>query len=129
MIALSAGKSVAGQWRNERGSVLILRVEGTQLSGSYRTAVGNPDPRDDYPVSGIVHGDLLAFSVAWIGHDSLTSWTGRHEAGEDRLRTLWHLVRSHTTTIDPLTLTPNRHPVAIWGAFTTQASVFDRFRN
>lgn len=118
--------AIAGHWRNERGSTLVLRVDGSTLNGTYRTAVGNADPIDDYALSGLIAGNLLTFSVLWAGSDSLTSWTGRYEPNDDRIHTLWHLVRSHASTTDDATGARIRKRVDVWGAFTTQASIFTR---
>lgn len=118
-------KRIDGSWKNERGSIVVLRSVGSQLNGTYRTAGGKPSFSHEFDLVGVTNGDLISFSVAWIGFDSLTTWVGRYEQDSDTIYTLWHLVRSHDDACDE-TGVRIRAPVELWKAFNTQASRFTR---
>ncbi len=118
-------QSFAGKWRNERGSVVTLKVNGTQLSGTYQTAAGSPKLTDQFEVVGVVYGELVSFSVAWVEFGTLTAWIGRLDPETDTISTLWHMVRSHSTGFDEKG-TKITVPVELWNAFATQASRFTR---
>lgn len=118
--------AVDGEWENERGSRLSLKVDGFCLRGTYRTAVGTPDKHDEFVVVGQVVGNVLGFVVAWSGHESLTSWAGRYDAEYDRIHTLWLLVNAATWPFDPIRQERVRVETQLWESFRTQQSVFKR---
>ena len=43
------------------------------MSGTFRTAVGMPSPEETFPLCGFVQGDLIAFSVNFGLHESVTA--------------------------------------------------------
>jgi hypothetical protein len=122
---MRSASPVEGTWANDRGSTITLKLDGSRISGSYRTAVGNPSAADLFEVIGVANGDLVSFCVAWTGFNSLTSWTGRYDPSTDTIHTLWHLARTHIPGHDE-TGAKVAIPVEIWNAFTTQASRFTR---
>jgi len=64
----------SGHWRNQRGSSIELAVDDQgHLSGTFRTAVGMPSPEETFPLCGFVQGDLIAFSVNFGLHESVTA--------------------------------------------------------
>ena len=65
-----------GIWRNQRGSVLEVRVEDTRLSGWFAaTAGGEGEP---VAVSGLVQDDLITFHASFPKHGTIVSWVGQH---------------------------------------------------
>jgi hypothetical protein len=97
-----------GDWYNELGSKMALRVKGSSIAGKYQTAVGDADgiyelvgrvsvPEDD--------ARTLGFVVAWQNDkritDSSTAWSGeaREIAGEETILTTW-LLTVETTPHD-----------------------------
>ncbi len=86
-----------GRWRNELCSEMQLNVdEEGNVSGKYKTAVGNPDPGEEFDLVGFASGDLLSFTVNFGSYGSLTSWAGQHtiENNEEVIKTLWLLARN-----------------------------------
>lgn len=107
-----------GTWRNELGSEMTLRVSGGVASGVYRTNVGRPDAGESYSLVGVSHDDMIAWTVDFGDHGSLTAWTGRLVEDEDpRLLTLWHLVRNSDDSGEPL---------PPWASTLTGAATFRR---
>jgi hypothetical protein len=93
--------TIAGTWYNELGSVMNLNVNGSVLSGSYQTAVGNAQGiyaltggLDSLPFSG---EQAAGFVVAWINQygtsNSVTTWSGQYQviSGVEQIHTLWLL--------------------------------------
>jgi len=110
----------SGGWRNERGSRLELSVdERGRVGGTFRTAVGTPFPDETFPVCGFVTGDLIAFSVSFGVHESVTAWAGQHTVagGRERIETLWHLARN---------IPDEDEARGLWGAILAGADVFER---
>jgi hypothetical protein len=92
-----------GRWRNELGSEMTLHVDDGIASGTYRTQVGRPDEHEEFRLAGIVRRDMIAWTVDFGAHGSLTAWTGRLVDGDDpHLLTLWHLVRDEDDAGEPL---------------------------
>jgi hypothetical protein len=84
-----------GVWRTAGGSALKLIVENGKVSGQYSTVHGQPKPGREFPIIGMVNGDLIGFICSWNEHHSLTSWCGRYGVEDSRecIRTAWHLAR------------------------------------
>ena len=85
-----------GLWMNEAGSVVHLEGDATgALSGYYQTELGAPDADSQFPLTGWVNGDALAFSVRFDGFGSITSWSGQLSEDEEGpfIRTLWHYTK------------------------------------
>lgn len=115
------GFNFDGTWTNKLGSSMDLEVDETTgiVSGEYRTAVGEPNPGEIFPIVGFVQGDLLAFCVNFDHHDSLAAWTGQAttENGRDVIRTLWHLANDVEDHLEPMNL---------WGSIRTGSNEFHR---
>jgi hypothetical protein len=92
---VSGAKKIAGTWYNQHGSELALNVdpEGV-VRGRFRSAVGLAMRDEAFPVTGFCSGELIAFTVDFSGHDSITSWVGHYldQGGDPRLETLWQMV-------------------------------------
>ena len=52
--------------------------ERARVSGAFRTAVGVPSPEENFLLCGFAEGDLIAFSVGFGLHESVTAWAGQH---------------------------------------------------
>jgi hypothetical protein len=110
----------SGSWRNQRGSSIELVVDGQGcVSGTFRSAVGVPSPVEQFPLCGFVQGDMIAFTVNFGIHESVTAWAGQHTvvAGCERIETLWHLARN---------IPDEDEPRAMWAAILAGADTFER---
>lgn len=109
-----------GAWFNDMGSVAVLSVVDGQVSGTYRTNVGQPDKSQSFPLTGLVQGDQITFSVNFKGYGSMTAWVGQlvlDDKGRPYIRTLWHLTKDIEDT---------KEEHDIWGSIRTGASAFRR---
>ncbi len=92
----SAPPNFAGLWQNEYQSTASFVINGSNVSGTYTSAVSGGGGTVSGPIVGWVSGDTIAFSVLWPTADpSITSWVGQvitGPTGELILETLWHLV-------------------------------------
>lgn len=82
----------SGTWKNQLKSEMHLKVQGAHVTGTYITAVGDPEQKESELI-GFVLGDLITFTVNF--GKSLAAWSGQIQtlAGQnDELVTLWHLV-------------------------------------
>lgn len=115
--------TVAGTWYNELGSVMTLNINGSQLTGTYQTAVGNAKGiyslvggLDSLPSSG---GQALGFVVAWVNQygtsNSVTTWSGQYQliAGIEQIGTQW-------------LLTQETYPGANWASTLINHDLFSR---
>jgi len=89
-----------GEWFNELGSKMVLRVDGPSISGTYHTAVGNAS--GEYALVGRADtpretSQSVGFVVSWQNEyqsaDSLTAWSGQLQVidGEEMIVTTWLL--------------------------------------
>jgi hypothetical protein len=120
---------LSGKWRNERGSEMLLRLEGLNISGTYTTRIGDDRAKDiDVPLVGLASGELVGFVVCWPEASSLTSWAGRlvRDEGPDgetwSLHTVWHFARQELPGDPPRT-------TQVWDTFLTNSSVFRKIRD
>lgn len=92
---------LAGTWYNELGSPMEITVNGSLLTGTYRSGVG---AEGTYSLTGAFDANPLAnksqslgFVVAWqnaeSNYHSTTSWSGRYlqTATGEMLATFWLL--------------------------------------
>ena len=116
--------SLEGDWYNELGSKMVLKVQGNVLAGIYNSAVG--PAKGDYVLAGLVYPDqdgasrTLGFSVIWTNDQtdlgSVTAWSGQWQKakGEDeQIVTMWLLTVGTAADDD-------------WEAFRTGQDVFTR---
>ena len=100
----AADNPLSGTWVNDAGSAVTLCLSGTgQLSGIYQTELGAPDPESEFPLTGWVNGDVLAFSVRFDGFGSITSWSGQLTEDDKGpfIRTLWHYTKDIPDAEEP----------------------------
>lgn len=92
----TSGVAYAGTWHNQHNSEIELKVSSDGLiSGIFRTG-GAGKHTEVFPLTGFVLQDVIAFSVNFAEHGSVTSWVGhieQHARGEDAetIETLWHM--------------------------------------
>lgn len=90
--------SPEGVWENELGSTIkVESFDGTNFSGTYRSAVSAEGESADGSLSGTLAGDAIAFVVNWKAEfASVTAWTGVVLSGSDSpaIYALWHLASS-----------------------------------
>jgi len=102
------------------GSVAVLSVTNGQISGTYRTNVGQPDKSQSFPLVGLVQDDQITFTVNFKGYGSMTAWVGQmvlDKQGVPYIRTLWHLTKD---------IEDSKETDDIWGSIRTGASEFRR---
>jgi hypothetical protein len=97
-------RTLNGTWHNQHGSQLDLETgPDGRLHG--RMTVGDGKARTEaFPLVGFVRGDLVAFTVDFGRHGSLTSWIGHvHDSDgqRPRLETLWHMATRVPHPEDP----------------------------
>ncbi|MEW6267778.1 MAG: avidin/streptavidin family protein [Thermodesulfobacteriota bacterium] len=111
----------SGKWFNQHGSMMDLRIDASgRVTGIYRTGVGTPKPSAQFDLVGFVAEDVIAFSVNFGTHGTLTSWVGQHtedERGNAEIRTLWHLARNVPDADEPAKL---------WGGVWSGCDTFRR---
>lgn len=106
---------VAGVYRNERGSLLALEVDGGRLTGSFRSAVGNVPSERRFAVAGAVNGDVVGFVVDFERAGSVGTWSGQLRG--DELVLLWHLSRD---------VKDDDEKMGLWSSVLTGSDVFAR---
>jgi hypothetical protein len=86
--------NLSGVWHNQHGSEMQIEVgEDGSITGSFRSGTGLPGPRERFPLTGHLAGDLISITVDFGKYDSMTSWTGHHgiEDGERTIYAMWHM--------------------------------------
>ena len=71
--------------------VPALRLRGGELRGTFKTAVGLSKPEQAFDLHGSLVDDLIAFTVSFPQHGSITSWVGHVVGHGARLETVWHM--------------------------------------
>ncbi len=127
MVAGSGVKTISleGTWCNGKGSQMVLKtagVDGNDVTGVYRTGVGNAGGWYEIRGRRTVNDDgsqVLAFAVAWANKEkgnshSATAWSGQLQmiSGRPTITALWLLTRQtesgenwQSTRIDKVTFT------------------------
>ena len=95
--------NLSGVWYNELGSTMTLQINGSQLAGTYQTAVGNAtglyqltgsfDPMPTPGPSGISLGWVVAWNNPSGNSHSVTAWCGQCQVigGRETLTAMWLL--------------------------------------
>lgn len=85
----------SGEWVNQMTSTMDLKVQGSDVTGSYTSA--SSGLKGGGPIKGTlkgyVAGDRITFLVLWP-NGSMTSWVGQvvDDRTAPRIRTLWHVL-------------------------------------
>lgn len=114
---------ISGKWENELGSVMTLTVNGNEVSGTYRTTVGDTAAiNQDAPLKGTFQFPLISFIVDYKTTHAhcLTAWVGRFEdtGGRLTLKTMWLLGSLFSGPED------NPVPKEVWETFNINSDVF-----
>jgi hypothetical protein len=56
---------------------MTLHVSGNEISGYYRSAIGEAEGEGDFPLRGFVSGDLISYTVNFGQFATLVSWVGQ----------------------------------------------------
>jgi hypothetical protein len=85
-------KQIEGRWFNQYGSMMqvIVGPRG-ELRGTFKSNVGLSQLEETFELSGFQLEDLVAFTVSFAQHGSITSWVGHVVADGTRLETVWHM--------------------------------------
>lgn len=93
--------SISGTWYNELGSTMDIQANGSVVTGTYQTAVG--DAQGLYDLYGATDTEsnetsqAIGFVVAWVNQygtaNSVTGWSGQWQIidGEETITTMWLL--------------------------------------
>ncbi len=114
---------ISGEWKNDLGSIMTLKVNGNDVSGTYKTAVGDSIAvGHDAPLKGTVQYPLISFIVDYKTSNDhcLTAWVGRFEdtGGKLTLKTMWLLGSLFSGPED------NPVPKEPWETFQINSDVF-----
>jgi Avidin family len=100
--------NLEGDWYNELGSKMTIKINGSQISGAYQTAVGEASGLYELVGSFDASPDSLNPSVGWVvtwnnaseNSNSVTSWCGKLQEinGKETITTMWLL----SDDIDPI---------------------------
>ena len=103
--------SLEGKWYNELGSEMILKVSGSELTGTYQTKVG--DASGTYNLFGCTDNSpistnrAVAWVVAWVNQESgsshsVTSWSGQYQIidEEEAITASWLLTKETEPNAD-----------------------------
>jgi hypothetical protein len=114
---LNVATDLEGTWHNEHGSELELVLDGRRLAGRFRSGTGLAQGRGSELV-GFVSGSLIAFTVNFGAHGSLTSWVGHivMENGTPRIHANWSMCVE----------LPREETDELWRGTWTGADTFER---
>jgi hypothetical protein len=87
-------REIAGRWFNQHGSEIALGIspEG-KVTGTFSGRPGVGEEPERFELLGFATEELVAFSVNFGRHGSITSWVGHLVARpeEEELQLLWHM--------------------------------------
>lgn len=122
----STEHQINGLWINQNGSTLDLIENGGVITGTYCSRKGRAVSGKQYPISGVLNGDVLSFCVNWKDSEdnleSITSFSGRLErdsVGIKAIHTVWVLVRRWENE-------ERTKETGMWNSFLTNSDVFER---
>jgi hypothetical protein len=97
-----------------------LVVNGSVVTGTYKTKVGSPDDKDLFELSGFATGDLIAFTVNFGKFDTLTSWSGQYAKEENEPEMI------HTCFVAAIDIGERQESDEIWGGVKVGSDFFRR---
>ena len=117
--------NIDGFWIKELDSVMELKLTGLNVSGTYKTAVGDAsNQQQGLDLSGILHYPLITFFVNFS--TSICTWMGifeelKPDGGQSELvlHTVWLL----GSIFQDLA---NTQPTKIWNTFQVNRNTFKR---
>ena len=112
-----------GHWRNQHGSEMEIKaITDDLIIGTFKSGVGGIDPELEFPLTGFVSDDLIAFSVNFKQFQSVTSWSGQHTISQDEevIETMWHLARAIPDAAER---------TCLWAGIWTGADSFTRVQD
>lgn len=90
----TVGMAFAGLWHNQHNSEMELKIgAGGQVSGTFKTATcAHHNKVEEFPITGFVSQDVIAFCVNFTEHGCVTAWVGQmNEGSNECIQTLWHM--------------------------------------
>ncbi len=112
-----------GTWKNQYGSLLeIASDQDGAITGWFTSAVDGGLKGIRTRVTGVHHGDLVAFCVA--GGPIVAAWTGLLRG--ERLETLWHVAASQRPSAPREGAPAALRQLGVFEAFTAGADTFVR---
>ncbi|MEM9644810.1 MAG: avidin/streptavidin family protein [Planctomycetota bacterium] len=95
--------TIAGNWYNELGSMMVISVSGSMLQGTYQSFVGNAQGTyqlqgtyNPVPYSGST-SQAASWAVAWNNahgnSHAATAWSGQYQVddGQEQISALWFM--------------------------------------
>jgi Avidin family len=115
-----ASVDFSGKWYNQRGSEMDLTVDGSIVTGTYKTKVASPNDQDLFHLTGFATGDLISFTVNFGKFGTLTSWAGQYAKEGEEPEMI------HTCFVAAVDVAETRERYAIWGGIRTGSDFFRR---
>lgn len=91
-------KKFAGIWHNQHNSEMKLEVDSDGcVNGTFKTGVDGIIKEDrEFPLTGFVSDDVIAFCVNFKEHCSVTAWVGQLVNADEKsetgtIQTMWHM--------------------------------------
>lgn len=82
---------IDGIWHNQYGSeVELLQDDAGKLAGTFRIPKVSSH-NNEFPLTGFVTGNVVAFAVVFPEKESATAWSGEI-LSDGSIRALWHMV-------------------------------------
>ncbi|MCG8435844.1 MAG: avidin/streptavidin family protein [Gammaproteobacteria bacterium] len=126
MMTNTGQHQIDGRWINQNGSILELVENEGVITGVYCSRKGRAVSGKQYPIHGVLNGDVLSFHVDWKDSEdnleSITSFSGRLQrdgVGIKAIHTVWVLVRRWENE-------ERTKETGVWNAFLTNSDVFER---
>jgi hypothetical protein len=110
----------SGKWYNQRGSEMDLIVNGSIITGTYKTKVGSPDEHDLFYLTGFATEDLISFTVNFGHFGTLTSWAGQYAKEKDEPEMI------HTCFVAAVDIKEALESRDIWGGVKVGSDFFQR---
>lgn len=116
--AAAAPANFAGKWRNELKSEVEFSIQGSDVTGKYKSTVSGGGAPIEGMIAGHVNGDLIAFTVLWPTA-AITAWVGQltSENGVDTIKTLWQMTKN---------VEDANEPTGLWASINAGADEFTR---
>lgn len=115
----AAAASFGGDWKNELGSTMHLKVSGKHVTGDYTSTVSGGSGTAHGSLIGYINGSIICFLVHWGAAPAITAWAGHlvKENGSYAIETLWQL---------PMKMQHPDNPDELWSSVFAGADRFTR---
>ena len=109
----------SGLWINQRKSLLKLKQDGSSITGTFDSGVGDDGQKLEVPVVGWANGDRIAFTTTYPRYGTVVAWVGQQVADGGNPALIAHWL--HETDIPD-----QAEPTALWTSTRIGADRFTR---